>query len=111
MVVSYAHLATLAVRAGLASDTRATIERLWEKVRGGQASDDDRRGLAHAQGRLKREMVEALAGVAERECRARGITILLSFGDAAILDADPALDLTGILLKALEGGPSRRPEP
>jgi len=100
--VSYVRLRALADGASLARETRASIERLEGKLRGGQATDGDRRALADAQAKLKREMLEPLAGVAERECRARGITILLSFTDAGILVADPALDLTDTLVTALD---------
>ena len=100
-VVSYVRLRAVAEGAGLARETRARIERLLEKARAGQTTDADRRSLADAQTKLHREMVEALAEVAARECRARGVNILLSFTEAGILDADPALDLTEAIVNAL----------
>jgi len=100
-VVAYVRLRAFADGAGLARQTRATIERLQEKARTGQATEAERRALTDAHAKLKREMMQPLASVAEHECRARGITILLSFTDAGILDADPALDFTDTLLKAL----------
>ena len=98
---SYVRLRVLGERAELARESTAAVERLSEKVASGRASVGDRRELADAEARLKREILAEVAALAERECRARGITLLLSMGDSGILDADGAIDLTETLLKAL----------
>jgi|OpeIllAssembly_1097287.scaffolds.fasta_scaffold393911_2 Skp family chaperone for outer membrane proteins len=100
-VFSYVRLRVLGERAELARESTAAVERLSEKVASGRASVGDRRELADAEARLKREILAEVAALAERECRARGITLLLSMGDSGILDADGAIDLTETLLKAL----------
>jgi len=100
-VLSYVRLRVLGERAGLARESTATVDRLSEKVASGHASVGERRALADAQARLKKDILAEVAPLAERECRARGITLLLSMGDSGILDADGAIDLTETLLKAL----------
>ena len=100
-VLSYVRLRVLGERAGLARELTATVDRLSEKVASGRASIGERKALADAQARLKKDILAEVAAVAEEECRARGITLLLSMGDSGILDADGAIDLTETLLKAL----------
>lgn len=101
--VAYVRMRALAEAAGLARDAAAKVVRLGERLRS-QPSDAVRRDLAEAQAKLAKELLDKLAPVAERECRARGITVLFSFSDAAILDADAALDMTDVLATALAGG-------
>jgi tetratricopeptide (TPR) repeat protein len=103
--VAYVGLQELADESRLGRESSAAVTALAQKAGTPQAQ------LVELQSKLQDEFRGVVGPLAERECRARGVSLLLAKRGSAILDADGALDLTGALVKALDSRPDVAPPP
>lgn len=110
-VVAFIDIQTVAKNSRLGQESSAAMARLVERQKNEGTTSSGGRELQELQTRLQTRFQEALTPLLERECVARGVTLLFSRADAGIVDADAALDLTGPLVKALDSRSGAPPAP